>query len=98
MARHEYETKAEYYTCDCCGKKLVDGELECSHIAITIRKGKGVYFEWWNKGDYCYDCRNALCDAIEDAIPVPERYQTKFQDEDIAKAIEVAIIKKRESR
>ena len=94
MARHEYMTKAKYYTCDCCGKKLMDGEIERSSISITIRRGHDIAFEWWNKGDYCYDCRDALCNAIEDAIPVPERYETKFHDEDVEKAIEIALIKK----
>lgn len=95
MARHEYETTASYHTCDCCGRKLLDGELERSYIAITIRLGDDISFEWWSKGEYCPECRDALCDEIEHAIPVPERYCTQFQDEDVAKAIELALIKKR---
>lgn len=93
--RHTYETHAEYHTCDCCGVKLMDGELERSHIGMTICVDHEVEFEWWDKGEYCYQCRDALFGAICDAMPVPERCDKQFRDDDIEKAIEVAIIRRK---
>lgn len=92
MARHTYETTAEYHTCDFCGKKLLDGELYGSSLSITIRSGNDIAFEWWSKGDYCYECGDALRKAITDAMPVPERYMKQFQEEDLAKSIEKTLI------
>lgn len=94
MARHTYEDGAVYYVCDHCGHKLMDGELPNTSMAITIREGKEIRFEWWNKGDYCYECSDALFNAIYRTLPVPERYDAQFRDGTIAKVIEEALIQR----
>ena len=93
MSRHTYTTEAEYYTCDACGKKLVKAE-EHEGVSIVARNGSDIAFEWWSKGDYCIDCRDALWNAIYRTIPVPERYEKQFRDEDMAKIVELTLIKR----
>lgn len=94
MARHAYEDGTVYYVCDHCGCKLMDDELPNTGMAITIRKGKEIQYEWWNKGDYCYECSDALFNAVYRTLPVPERYDAQFRDDMIAKAIEGALIRR----
>ena len=89
-----YDSGESYYTCDHCGRKLMDGELQRTHISITIYKGEDVQFEWWNRGDYCYECGDALFKEIYGALPVPERYEKDFRDDSIAKAIEKVLIQR----
>ena len=90
--RNKYEDGEVYYTCDHCGRKLMDGELLRTRDFLTIRVGDEIQFEWWNKGDYCYGCNDALLRAIHDALPIPERCDRHFRDDRIAKAIEETLI------
>ncbi len=90
-----YDATTEYHVCDCCGVKLMDGELERTSMSLSIRVGEDVEYEWWNKGEYCGSCSDALFGAIYDGIPVPERCDKHFRDSDVEKAIEVAIIKRK---
>jgi hypothetical protein len=92
MSKRFYDDGEAYHVCDHCGHKLMEGELERTGIFITIIKGSDVRFEWWNKGEYCYECSDALFRAIYDSLPVPERCTKEFRDEDMAKAIEDVLI------
>lgn len=93
MSEHTYTTKAKYYICDACGRKLMKSE-EGESVSITIRNGPDIAFEWWSKGDYCMSCRDALCHAICHEVPTPERYDRAFRDDDTAKSVELALIKR----
>lgn len=94
MAQHTYEDGTVYHTCDHCGCKLMDHEIGNTGVSITIRNGQRIDFEWWSKGEYCYMCSDLLSKAIYRTILVPERCDAKFRDDEIAKAIEEALIQR----
>lgn len=76
------------YTCDCCGVEI-DDRAEAS---ITVRCNGDICYEWWAKGDYCERCADMLVSAITTAIPVPERYEDKFRNQETCVACEVGLI------
>lgn len=78
----------EAYTCDCCGAEIDDR----TDASITVRSNGDICYEWWAKGDYCERCADVLVDSILCAIPVPERYEREFQDQDACVACEVGLI------
>ena len=78
----------EAYTCDCCGAEIDDR----TDASIVVRCNGDICFEWWARGDYCERCAGMLVDSILCAIPVPERYERKFQDQDACVACEVGLI------
>lgn len=89
-----YDDGEAYHVCNHCGHKLMDGELGRTHIAIEIHRGGETRFEWWSKGEYCYECSEAMLRAICDALPVPERCSKGFRDEAIAKATEEVLVQR----
>ena len=78
----------EAYTCDYCGAEIDDK----ANASITVRCNGEIYYEWWAKGDYCEHCAGMLVDAITRAIPVPERYDDEFRDQETCVACEVGLI------
>lgn len=78
----------EAYTCDCCGAEIDDK----TDASITVRCNGDICYEWWAKGDYCEHCAGMLVDAITRAIPVPERYDDEFRDQETCVACEVGLI------
>lgn len=78
----------EAYACDCCGAEIDDR----SYASITVSCNGDICYEWWAKGDYCEHCADMLVDAITRAIPVPERYEDKFRNEETCVACEVELI------
>ena len=77
-------------TCDYCGCDIQDTDYIniVVHAPMSWQDNEhGVVFEYWNKGAYCYDCLEKLSDAIMNAIPVPERYDNAFSNEN--KCIEI---------
>lgn len=84
--------------CQRCGREFPDWEVP-EHTCLTIHgampwhNGKwGILFEWWQKGEYCDECQRLLNDALENAIPVPERYDKDFHDDAQAIKRETALM------
>lgn len=82
------EKIVDAYTCDGCGAEIDDK----ADASIIVRCNGDIRYEWWSKGDYCEHCADLLVSAITAVIPVPERYERKFQDQDACVACEVALI------
>lgn len=76
------------YACDCCGAEIDDR----SYANIIVRCNGDICYEWWAKGVYCEHCADMLVDVITEAIPVPERYEDKFRNQDACVACEVDLI------
>lgn len=76
------------YTCDCCGAEIDDR----ADASITVYCNGDICYEWCAKGDYCERCADMLVGAITAAIPVPERYEDKFRNQETCVACEVDLI------
>ena len=61
-------------------------------MAITVRRGDSIVFEWYSQGNYCADCQIDLWRAIYETLPVPDLGDAAFMNNDIAKHIELALI------
>ena len=83
---------SERRECDVCGRILM--EHEHTSVELVIRQNGDVTFEWWQKGEYCFECNNKLHNAIVAALNVPERCDAVFRNDDTARAIEAALIKR----
>ena len=91
----EKTVEVEKITCDGCGKRIEEG---CFDASITVKDdingNTAVIFEWWPKGDYCEECGQALVNGIIAAIPVPERCDADFRDEQRAVELEHRVIER----